>query len=109
MLAGCNTDIKTKRGITSLIFAAEQGHVEMTRALIASGCDVQASCTIIDNDNVESYEVMAIHQASEFGHVKILKMLIYVSIVPKGSWGRGSKQEIALVNLVPRSLQIIQQ
>ena len=65
---GADVNAKTRYGATALTFAADKGHIEVVKLLIARGADVNAQDTF--------YQMRAIDMAVTNNHLPIVKLLL---------------------------------
>ncbi|XP_071141938.1 cyclin-dependent kinase 4 inhibitor C-like [Mytilus edulis] len=98
---GADINYKDNGGLTSLMYAADRGHLEVTRQLILIGCDKEATTDfhgvtammlaarggqlevvrlLIDkkcNKDVTTYDgKTALHLAAKFGHLQVTRYLV---------------------------------
>jgi outer membrane protein assembly factor BamB len=65
---GADVNAKTRYGATALTFAADKGHIEVVKLLIARGADVNAQDTF--------YQMRAVDMAVTNNHLPVVKLLL---------------------------------
>ena len=75
---GADVNAKTRYGATALTFAADRGHLELVKLLIARGADVNAQDTF--------YQMRAIDMAMMNNHPAVVTLLL-----ERGSQGRAGR------------------
>ena len=71
MAAGVNVDELDEHGVTALLWAAINGHVEAIRVLAQLGADKEAK-------NVDG--LTPLHGAAANGHVEAIKVLVQLGV-----------------------------
>ena len=97
---GADVNAKTRYGATALTFAADKGHIEIVKLLIARGADVNAQDTF--------YQMRAIDMAMTNNHAAVVTLLLERG--SKGAPGvlpqaiqRGNVALVAVMRSNPRS------